>query len=73
MLIDDYDYNDISMIARIIDGKFAVEEIVNVAAKDIICKCFANSIGYLINAIANDGISTDVYIQGAFYPSKNLS
>lgn len=73
MLVEEFDYNDSSMIARIIDDKFAVEGIVNVSAKGIICKCFANSIEYLINAIANEGISTDVYLQSAFCPSKNLS
>ena len=66
MFIDDYDFNDVNTIYRIIVGKFKRENIMDVNIISKISTCFANSINDFINALGIDTIITEDYLKNAF-------
>lgn len=66
MLVDDYDYNNSSMIERIIRGKFKKENLNNENQQQAVCEEFANNIKDLIEVISNNKIDTIEYIEKTF-------
>ena len=66
MLIDDYDFDDVETIYRIIIGKFQREKITNVNIISSVCNEFANSIESFVNALGVDSIITDNYLNNTF-------
>lgn len=66
MLVNDYDYNNVNMIERIVRGKFAREKINDNNQKVLVCTEFADNINGLIDAISMDTIDSDEYIQNTF-------
>ena len=62
-LIEDYDYDDVDMIFRIIEDKFGIEGIVNQVQIINICKNFTKAIKEIIYIISIDGLSTEKYLQ----------
>ncbi|MCF0210177.1 MAG: hypothetical protein HUK18_02495 [Bacteroidales bacterium] len=65
MLVDDYDYDETSMIILILDGKFETEHISD-AQRKIVADEFANSIHGLIEVISTGTFNTKSYIQNTF-------
>ena len=66
MLVNDYDYNSVNMIERIIRGKFIRENINDNNQKILVCTEFADNINGLIDVISMDAIDSDEYIQNTF-------
>ena len=71
MLVDDYDYNMVSMIERIVRGKFVREGICEdynceSYKRESVCKEFADNVSGLIDVISMDTIDTDEYIRKTF-------
>lgn len=67
MLIDDYDYNDINMILRIIRPKFNSENINHKHTQRIIvAKAFTNDISNIIDIIADNETNTKEKIKTMF-------
>lgn len=66
MLVNDYDYNSVNMIERIVRGKFAREKINDNNQKVLVCTEFADNINGLIDVISMDTIDSDEYIQNTF-------
>lgn len=66
MLIKDYDYNDASMIERIIRDKFNHEKITDKNQKLYVCSEFSKNIQNLIEVISNNNISTSSYLEKVF-------
>lgn len=66
MLISDYDYNDYAMIKRITAGKFKKENILDSEKTETACMAFAGNIDNIIDAISNDDIIVDEYLQDTF-------
>lgn len=66
MLVNDYDYDNVNMIERIIRGKFAKENITDINQKITVCKEFADDITNLIDAISIDSIEIEHYLEQTF-------
>lgn len=66
ILVDAYDYNDIHMVASIIEDKFKVEHINNEDQTRAVAEAFASSIDGLIALMSNKKMSTDSYIKATF-------
>ena len=66
MLIDDYDFDEVNTIYRIVVGKFGREHITDVNLITKICTCFANSINDFVNALGIDTIITEDYLKNTF-------
>lgn len=66
MLVNDYDYNNVNMIERIVRGKFAREKTNDNNQKVLVCTEFADNINGLIDVISMDAIDSDEYIQNTF-------
>lgn len=66
MLVNDYDYDNVNMIERIVRGKFARNNINDNNQKVLVCTEFADNINGLIDVISMDAIDSDEYIQNTF-------
>ena len=66
MFIDNYDFDELNTIYRIIIGKFHRENITNSNYIGAVCVEFIESIDFFINALANDNLITDDYIKQTF-------
>ena len=71
MLVDDYDYNKVNMILRIIADKFNGENINNEKQRIAVSKSFSDNIETLIDVISIDSITTDAYLKETFDISEN--
>ncbi|MCF0210941.1 MAG: hypothetical protein HUK18_06510 [Bacteroidales bacterium] len=67
MLVDDYDYDDPSMIIMIIRTKFNREKILDNTQREHVASKFADNIHGLINAISLSSVYVDDYIQHTFH------
>lgn len=65
-LIETYDYNDPSMIVRVIIDKFDLENINSASQRKTVATEFANSIYDLIDMMSDDSVGTISYIQKTF-------
>ena len=66
MLIDDYDYNKVNMIWRIVEDRFCIEKITNPIQTLAVCKSFADAVGELVEVLGDDHIATDTYLKQTF-------
>ena len=66
MLVNDYDYDKVNMILRIIAGKFNREKINDEKQIISVAKSFSDNIESLIDAISIDTIITDKYLKDTF-------
>lgn len=66
MLIEDYDFDDVNTIYRIVVGKFGRENITDVNVVSRISADFANSINDFVNALGVDTIITEDYLKNTF-------
>lgn len=70
ILVDQYDFNSSDMIRRIIEDKFSDENINDPTIIDRVSKEFANNIDELIEAISNNNITINDYVQLTFKQQK---
>ena len=66
MLIDDYDYDKVNMIWRIVEDRFCIEKIANPNQALAVCKSFADGIDELVEILEDDHIATDTYLKQTF-------
>lgn len=66
MLVDDYDYNKVNMIVRIIEDKFNIEKINDVSQITQVSKDFADNIIGIIDVISIDKLSLNSYLKTTF-------
>ena len=66
VLVGQYDFNSANMIKRIIEDKFADENINDATIISTVSNELANSINGLIEVISNNNITINAYIQATF-------
>ena len=66
ILVDECDFNSADMIKRIIEDKFDKENIKDLSIKEIVSAELANNIEDLIEAISNNSITINSYVQNTF-------
>ena len=66
ILVGQYDFNSADMIKRIIEDKFSDEKINDPAIISIVSNELANGINGLIEAISNNNITINSYVQTTF-------
>jgi hypothetical protein len=66
ILVGQYDFNSADMIKRIIEDKFSDEKINDPAIISIVSDELANGINDLIEAISNNNITINSYVQTTF-------
>ena len=66
ILVDDYDFDDESMVFDIIHDKFKKEKIVDIFQIQAVSKEFTNNVDKLIDVIADRSLSLDDYIKETF-------
>ena len=66
MLIDDYDYDKVNMIWRIVEDRFYIEKITTPIQTLAVCKSFADGIDELVEILEDDHIATDTYLKQTF-------
>ena len=66
ILVGQYDFNSADMIKRIIEDKFSDEKINDPAIISIVSNELANGINDLIEAISNNNITINSYVQTTF-------
>lgn len=66
ILVGQYDFNSSDMIKRIIEDKFSDEKINDPAIISIVSNELANGINDLIEAISNNNITINSYVQTTF-------
>lgn len=65
-LIDDYDYDKVNMIWRIVEDRFYIEKIADPNQILVVCKSFADGIDELVEVLGDDHIATDTYLKQTF-------
>ena len=66
ILVGQYDFNNADMIRRIIEDKFSDENITDPNIISTVSNELANSIDVLIEAISNNNITINNYVQSTF-------
>lgn len=66
MLIDDYDYDKVNMIWRIVEDRFCIEKITNPIQTLAVCKAFADAVGELVEVLGDDHTAPDTYLKQTF-------
>jgi hypothetical protein len=64
--VGQYDFNNADMIRRIIEDKFSDENITDPNIISTVSNELANSIDVLIEAISNNNITINNYVQSTF-------
>lgn len=66
MFIDDYDFDDVNTICRIVIDKFEREGITDINQISKVCSNFTDLVINFVNALGVDTIRTDVYLNNTF-------